>query len=202
MKIPRPRLSYANVAATLALVIAASMGGAYAHGKIGSALIKDNAVKSRHIGPGQVKTPDLAGGAVTTAKIRAKAVTRNKLAANAQTQVIEYRLGAHNFATQAQACFELPGVSRSQVHNSVWTAQLDDTFAAGDPTPDDITYAVPGGGEFGTSQYRIFVQASDTSTAACVTRQSGTGESYDRLRIIRTIATTRLAGTALPRSSG
>lgn len=52
MRLPhlsRPRLSYANVTSTLALVIATSTGGAYAAATIGSTDIEDKAVKSRHI---------------------------------------------------------------------------------------------------------------------------------------------------------
>jgi hypothetical protein len=43
------RLSYANVTATIALVAALGMGGAYAADKIGSKDIGKNAVKSKHI---------------------------------------------------------------------------------------------------------------------------------------------------------
>ena len=45
-----PRLSLgAGLVSTLALVIAVSMGGAYAADKVGSGGIKKNAVKTRHI---------------------------------------------------------------------------------------------------------------------------------------------------------
>ena len=63
------RLTYANVTATLALVVALGTGGAYAASKIGPKDIAKNAVRSKHIKAGQVKTPDLRGGAVTSAKI-------------------------------------------------------------------------------------------------------------------------------------
>ncbi len=82
MRVPhprRPRLTYANVASTLALVVATSTGGAYAAAQIGSGDIKSNAVKSRHIASGNVKTPDLRNGAVTTGKLRDAAVGRSEL---------------------------------------------------------------------------------------------------------------------------
>lgn len=82
MRLPhlrRPRLSYADITATLALVIATSTGGAYAAATIGSAQIKDNAVKSRHIARGNVKTSDLRDGAVGAAKLRNGAVPQPKL---------------------------------------------------------------------------------------------------------------------------
>jgi hypothetical protein len=52
------RLNYANVTATIALVAAFGMGGAYAADKIGSKDIGKNAVKSKHIKDGQVKAKD------------------------------------------------------------------------------------------------------------------------------------------------
>jgi hypothetical protein len=75
----RPRLSYANVTATLALVVATSTGGAYAAATIGSAQIKDDAVKSRHIASANVKTTDLKDGAVTEGKLAEGSVSGGKL---------------------------------------------------------------------------------------------------------------------------
>ena len=64
----RPRLSYANVTATLALFLAAG-GTTYAAATIGSSDIKNNAILSRHIKNGQVKNKDLGANAVTSAKV-------------------------------------------------------------------------------------------------------------------------------------
>jgi hypothetical protein len=63
------RISYANVTATLALVMVMSTGGAFAAAKIGSGDIAKNAVKSKHIANGAVKTKDLAANSVTGAQI-------------------------------------------------------------------------------------------------------------------------------------
>ncbi len=70
MKIPR--LSYANVAATLALFFSLA-GGAYAVG------LGKNDVKSKNIAPKAVKAGDLATGAVTGPKLGANAVTTAKV---------------------------------------------------------------------------------------------------------------------------
>src|SRR5687768_478515 len=51
--------SYASVAATVALVLALGMGGAYAAGKIGAKKIAKGAVSSKHIKDGQIKGVDL-----------------------------------------------------------------------------------------------------------------------------------------------
>src|SRR5690349_21469013 len=63
MKRIRERITYANVASTLALFLVLSGGAAYAAKKISS--------------------HDLRGGSVTTAKIKRNAVTRSKIKANA-----------------------------------------------------------------------------------------------------------------------
>lgn len=62
---------YASVAATVALVLALGMGGAYAAGKIGSKKIAVGAVNSKHIKDGQVRTADLAADAVVGSAQRA-----------------------------------------------------------------------------------------------------------------------------------
>lgn len=80
MPLLHPRhLSYANVTATLALLVATSTGGAYAAATIGSGDIKKDAVKSRHIAAGGVKTSDLADGGVTSDKLADGSVTATKL---------------------------------------------------------------------------------------------------------------------------
>lgn len=85
-RLRRPQLSYANVTATLALVVATSTGGAYAAATIGSAQIKDDAVKSRHIASNSVKTPELKDGAVTEGKLADGSVTGDKLGDGSVTE--------------------------------------------------------------------------------------------------------------------
>src|SRR5436189_4556502 len=66
----RSRLTYANVASSLALLLALSTGTAYAA----------NTVFSEDIVNGEVKTPDLAKLGVTAGKLARGAVTTGKLA--------------------------------------------------------------------------------------------------------------------------
>jgi hypothetical protein len=61
----RSKLSYANVVATLALVLALTGGTVYAASK----LAKDS-VKSKNIAKGAVKRPDLGKNAVTSPKVK------------------------------------------------------------------------------------------------------------------------------------
>jgi hypothetical protein len=73
----RGRLTYSNVAATLALFLAIGGGMAFA--------LASNSVKSRHIKNGQVKTPDIRTGAVNSSKLATGAVTTSKLGNGAVT---------------------------------------------------------------------------------------------------------------------
>jgi hypothetical protein len=73
----RPRLSYANVIATIALFIALG-GGAYA-----AVTAPRNSVTSRSIKDGQVKRVDLAKRAVTNSRIGPNAVSNSKIGPNA-----------------------------------------------------------------------------------------------------------------------
>jgi hypothetical protein len=50
----RDSLSYANVIATLALIVAVTTGGAYAASKIGAGDIAKDAVRTKHIKGNQV----------------------------------------------------------------------------------------------------------------------------------------------------
>lgn len=76
MRIPRPKLNYANVIATIALFVA--LGGAAV-----AAGLPKNSVGTKQLKPGAVTTSDLHRNAVTSGKIRRLAVTAGKLGPNA-----------------------------------------------------------------------------------------------------------------------
>jgi hypothetical protein len=76
MRIFRPKLSYANVIATIALFVA--LGGAAV-----AAGLPQNSVGSKQIKRGAVSAAKLKRGAVTSGKIAPRAVTAGKLGANA-----------------------------------------------------------------------------------------------------------------------
>jgi hypothetical protein len=72
----RPRLSYANVAATIALVLAIGGGTVYAAAQLGK-----NDVRSRNIARGAVKKSDIHKNAVTSPKIRKRTIRASDLTA-------------------------------------------------------------------------------------------------------------------------
>jgi hypothetical protein len=71
----KPRLSYANVTATLALIIAIGTGGAYAASKL-----PDRSVGEFQLRPGAVTAEKIRKNAITAPKIKAEAVKQGKIA--------------------------------------------------------------------------------------------------------------------------
>lgn len=85
----RPRLSYANVTSTLALMVALG-GTSYAaihlpKNSVGSKQIKNGAVRSSDLGKNAVTNSKVAKNAITNSKLANNAVTSSKLADNAVT---------------------------------------------------------------------------------------------------------------------
>ena len=85
-KLPRPRLTYANVLSTLALFVALG-GGAYAasqlpNDSVGTPQLKDNAVTSRKVKDHTVVRKDVAGGQFATPQQLAGKLGKNATAAN------------------------------------------------------------------------------------------------------------------------
>ena len=78
----RPRLTYANVAATLALILAIGGGTVYAAVKLGK-----NDVKSKNIAAGAVKKKDLGKNAVTSPKVKDGGIEAEDLAAGVVPQL-------------------------------------------------------------------------------------------------------------------
>lgn len=70
----RSKLTYANVASTIALFLALTGGVVYAASKIGTKDIKRQAVTKKKLAPGAVKNGKLAAGAVSTEKLADAAV--------------------------------------------------------------------------------------------------------------------------------
>jgi hypothetical protein len=71
----RPRLSYANVLSTLALIIALGTGGAYAASKL-----PDRSVGEFQLRPGAVTAEKIRKNAITAPKIKAEAIKQGKIA--------------------------------------------------------------------------------------------------------------------------
>lgn len=106
-RVPRrrlPRLTYANVTSTIALVAALSGGAAYAAtalpaGSVGTSQLQRNAVTVTRIAPAAVDSRQiaadavigakLADGAVDTAQLSTGAVTLNRLSGGVQRRILD-----------------------------------------------------------------------------------------------------------------
>src|SRR5438105_4431074 len=98
----RSRLTYANVASSLALLLALSTGTAYAANTVFSSDIVDGEVKTPDLANLGVTVGKLANGAVTTQKLANLAVTNGKLALNSvgSGRVIDETLTAADLGPQ------------------------------------------------------------------------------------------------------
>src|SRR5215212_4100622 len=85
----RPRLTYANVAATVALVIAVGGGTVFAAVRLGK-----NSVHSRNIAPKAVKNSDIAPNAVTSGKIKNRAVGPADITVGLLNQIVDAKASA------------------------------------------------------------------------------------------------------------
>jgi hypothetical protein len=101
----KPRLTYANVMATIAVFLA--LGGAATAAitlpkkSVGPKQLKAGAVKTGKIADGAVTDQKLANGAVTEAKIASGAVSAGKLAAGAAYQNVYFREIVHSNTSAA-----------------------------------------------------------------------------------------------------
>jgi hypothetical protein len=120
MQIPRLKLNYANVIATIALFVA--LGGAAV-----AAGLPKNSVGTKQLKPGAVTTPDLRRNAVTSGKIKRGAVTAGKLGANA---VLPGNLGNGIIGTEKLAD---GSVIASKIKNGVVTTNKLDNGAVTTP---------------------------------------------------------------------
>ena len=96
----RPKLTYANVIATIALFIALG-GGAYALTKL-----PKNSVKSKQIKNGQVRNADLAADAVDAGKLAPGSVGLDDLPAAARPQHFAY---SRSIGTPAETVLDFDG---------------------------------------------------------------------------------------------
>src|SRR4051794_18297374 len=71
----KPRLTYANLTATLALIVAIGTGGAYAASKL-----PDRSVGEFQLRPGAVTAEKIRKNAITAPKIKSEAIKQGKIA--------------------------------------------------------------------------------------------------------------------------
>jgi len=119
----RPHLSYANVASSLALLLALSTGGAYAASKLA---------------PKSVGEKQLRAGAVTASKLRKNAVTSPKLAAEAVTlgKIAQGAVDSSRLSSGAVGSFQL-------ANGAVITEKLANDSVTGEKVNESTLGQVP-----------------------------------------------------------
>jgi hypothetical protein len=109
-RIPRPKLTYANVVATIALVIAVGGGAA-----IAATSLPKNSVKSKQIAKEAVKTSKLAKDAATGDKVKESTLGKVPLAGHADSADTAGSAGSATNAAHASVADALGGPGGSQI---------------------------------------------------------------------------------------
>jgi hypothetical protein len=145
---PLRAVSYANVTATLALVVALG-GTGYAATQIGTKDIQDGAITSSKLANGAVVASKIGDGAVDASALAAKAVTPD--AVN----------GSQPFAINVKNATTLNGIASSSF---IRGSMASDVFSTSNATPETVA-TVEGFGKLGVGcdQSQGFARFTNTS---------------------------------------
>lgn len=102
--------------------------------------------------------------------------------------VTQYNFGSHNFATSSPKNLYIP-MSAADMDRS--------TFLVFILRESGNVYPIPGKGVNGTSTYRFFYFHSESNAVFSITRDSGAGEEYSSIRIVRIHAANVVNGRKL-----
>jgi len=116
-----PRLRYAEVAATLALVLSTS-GTAYAVATVGTADIKNGAVTTPKLADGSVTHAKVASNAITGAKVTNNSLRLSDLSGADATGTISFSLSANSCG---YLILNIAGAKVGQVAVLTWTGTSD-----------------------------------------------------------------------------
>ena len=130
----RSRLTYANVASSIAMFAALGTGGAYAADTIGSSDIINESILSEDIKDNEVKTSDIKNNAITSLKINNGSVLNSEIGANAVdgSKILD--------AAIANADLADGSVGPNKIQDGAITSAkvLDDNQAGGGLGPQDL----------------------------------------------------------------
>lgn len=143
----RDHVSYANVAATLALVVSLGTGGAYAASQIGSNDIKDEAIRSKHLKDRKaVKARDVKRNALTGNEINERKLDASQFAPLASDQAGVCNPAGAGFVECASTRIRLQAPGRLLV------IATGDYFSEGGAAGLDCRIAIDGVNESGGSR--------------------------------------------------
>jgi hypothetical protein len=153
----KPKLSYANVASTLALIVALGGTGAYAASKL-----PDKSVGEFQLRPGAVTAEKIRKNAVTAPKIKAEAIKQGKIAS-----------GSITAAKMTQG-----SVSSSSIQDgSITNSKLAPEAVTGDKVQENTLSEVPSAqrAEFATD-----AESASPSAFAAVSSEATIDSSYSK----------------------
>jgi hypothetical protein len=130
----RSRLTYANVASSIALFAALGTGGAYAADTIGSSDVINESLLSEDIKDLEVKTSDIKNSAITSLKINNGSVLRDEIG---DTAVNSAKI-ADGEVANADLADGSVGVNKVQDGAITSAKVLDDNQAGGGLGPQDL----------------------------------------------------------------
>ena len=189
-KAARSRITYANVTATLALVVALTTGTAYAaatitsadivNGTIAQADVAANSLGTRVIKDGGVKTQDLRDGAVTSADVLDQSIDDVDLATDSVTgdETAPSSVGTEEIATNGVGSAEVIDFGLSNQDIGVLFAQV-----AADGTVDNSSGGVSST-RLGAGQYAVDFDRNISSCAFQATiGPSGAGSALGSINV-------------------
>ncbi len=169
----KKRFTFANVMSVTALIVAtAGTGGgvAYAHGKIGSADIKKNAVKTKHVKNNNLKSKDirdnnLKGRDIKDGSLRIKDLSAEVLSAISEAWVNVASTG------QVDRSYNRMGGTPTVARTSV--GQYTVTIPGTSATDGSAVVSVNGGSIYGESCIMEDVNADGTFDVDCFDTDTG-----------------------------
>jgi len=178
MKRLRPHLTYANLASSLALLLALTTGGAYAASKlapksVGEKQLRQGAVTAAKLRKNAVTSPKIAAEAVTLGKIAQGAVDSSRLASGA---VGPFQLAAGAVITEKLAADSVTGekVNESTL-GQVPSAQKAETSAFAEAAYPAAFAKVNASGALDPAESKGIATVKETETGVyCVTVSSFT----------------------------
>lgn len=199
----RSRLTYANVASSIALFMAVATGGAYAVNTIGSADVIDESLLSQDIKNGQIMLADLATDSVSSGRIVNGTITDKDLAADSVTAaaikagnvgtselaggaITKAKLGTGSVNSDkiADGSVGLPDIDQSSFDLSSLSAAASDSYegcSADDHVPTECFAATIDLGAPG----RVHVAATGSWHTFQLDDLTGTGSDTDDATLVR-----------------
>jgi hypothetical protein len=157
----RSRLTYANVASSLALFIAVGTGGAYAANTVGSGDIIDESIQTNDIKDGEVRTSDIGFNQVFGSRITDDTIKSADIA-DGRIEGVDLQNGSVVNGKLANNAVTEPKIAADAVNSA---KVLDDTVVDGGLAAPDLQANSVGSSEIATDAVQATEVANDSIDA-------------------------------------